>query len=244
MERAQEYGKLFHKKTIFSLKKRHNRIIWKRPHFANDYGNAFSIARTTDVAAFNQTKFRSDWLSMNQSSIKNAVGFVSRMNQSRQNRVVVSFFAPRFLYTVRPAERVVIIDAISSLMIFALFIAYIESAWARVSTPVQPPEFMWSSMHMSQSTAFLLMNAIRSERLSHSGRITILNRFDENFEIFVATARTNLYSVFSRFFGSTAHWSFDNQRTHRPFSSLSQFRALLCPQETKSVRILFFIIIK
>jgi len=156
------------------------------------------IESITALAPFNQTASLSFSLSMNQSSMRNASGFVSRMNQSLQNLVCVSGFPPLFVIQIPFAS--------FALISVAFFMAYVEAQWAKTSQPVHPPEFIWSSMQMSPSTALLLIYLILSSRFSHSGKtwITWLVVQNHILKICHATFLTHLYSVLSLFFGSTA----------------------------------------
>lgn len=188
----------------------------------------------TAWAQFTQTWSRSIELSMKPSSIKNAIGFVFLMNQIDQKRVCVSGFAHRFLIL-----RVV---ASAWLMLAAFLRAYVDCPCANTSQPVQPHEFMWSSIHISPSIARLLIYEILSLRFSHSGTTWITCSWvvqNHILKIWFATLRTQRYSVLSRFFGSTAHTSLYIQRAHFQFSVLIQFLAELCQHDINIAFILW-----
>ena len=88
----------------------------------------------TAFAPFNHTASLSFSLSMNQSSMRNESGFVSLMNQSLQNRVCVSGFAPLFVICIAFARAADIVAAFLR--------AYVDAACAKTSVHVPPPEFM------------------------------------------------------------------------------------------------------
>lgn len=202
--------------------------IYHKTHFLQAY-IAF-MESITALAPFTHTASLSFSLSMNQSSMRNDNGFVSLMNQSLQNRVCVSGFAPLSVICIA-FERAADIVA-------AFLRAYEDAACAKTSVHVPPPEFIWSSMQMSPSTALLLMNLILSSRFNHSGTIWMTWSFvvqNHILKIWFATFLTHLYSVFSLFFGSTAPMSLYVHKAHFPFSVLIQFLARLCPQEMKTV---------
>lgn len=147
--------------------------------------------RAMPSAALTQTLSLSAALDMNPISRRKERHFVSRTKPRRPHRLVVSPF------TQRPFTPV--IRVYSCWKRRALSSAYFEPVMKYVVHPSARgfAESRWSSMHISPSTAFLLIYAIRCERLSHSGTNTYFVQFSAgNFraisaEIFLE----NWYSV-------------------------------------------------
>ena len=73
----------------------------------------YSVHRISlsDDAPFTHTALRSDSLSMNPSSIRNARGFVSRINPRRPNLVAVSGLAHRFFIHIEEESETAIFAA-------------------------------------------------------------------------------------------------------------------------------------
>lgn len=117
-------------------------------------------------AAFVHTLSRSPELEMNPISRRYARHFVSRTNASRPSRFERSPWTHRHLSQVTRVYSCWNIRALSSAH-FDPLIYHVEHHSA-----CGDAESIWSSIHISPSTAFLLIQAIRAWRLSHSGTNT------------------------------------------------------------------------
>lgn len=153
-------------------------VTIKKPHYFS--GVMVASARAIPSAHFVQTLSRSVGFEMNPISRRNARHFVSLTNARRPSRLVVS------PWTHRPF--IPVIRVYSCWKRRALSSAHFEPVMNQVEHPSArgDAESIWSSIHISPSTAFLLIQAIRASRLSPSGTNTYCVQFSAGYFFWIS----------------------------------------------------------